>query len=1115
MRTSYCNEPDCNMANRQCQSESNDGGGLQTLQGRKSLEDNEFSESGTKRRTRSGKMQQESRLKKQRKSDEDETSYSIQQHDEEEDGGDSSGGGDNKNSDPSTQGDASASGEPELTTEELIARAKREYNKERKIIIRNVPPVTYEEVKEFIGGHSISNIVISKKSRHAIVTLMNGEDAEEIVEQLSGKQLLDTDVTVSLHPSDKMLCLTNLPEDCLEMEVHKLLLTYGPMEKFFLMRCEETGESKNYAIFEYCHNKEKSTCIKEGLNCQKYKNNLLACDFIEENLVASYDKLNSKCLLIDGLPKNFKDTAKLKDMFSTNQAPIYCQIVMKENESQECAIVEYATAEAAEATWKCMRDTEVETKKVAVSFCIPGSSAVSIYNKIVQQKEKVASPFQAGAVLNSIKSGLLPDPVFPNPSMMSNPLVKGLANQNPKLLEQFHQALQLLQKTYIHQTIMRNAKPVTGLLGPGPNVSFNPLMNSNMQLGLIILLALQMQGQRQQLFTGPLANQLNMLTSVGEQSNFQAVLKGQKPSLLGDPMTAQANILVQNLMSQMNKEPSSDDKKASAAKRQNQDVNPLPTGFNEGNAALPKPVKVPFTQTPVSDVQKIQNLNIQQLMALGQLMSTMQNSNNLQGLAANLNQGSDKNTSQTGAFISNQQQKSNWGGSPSMNIPSLANAIGKPGLLPSPNQKAGSSPGFGNFNQNMVAAANFMRNLQVLAAAQQMASNKGNTNSNQRTTPVSKDKTAMIGAGSLLGSPPVVSKSNSSSSFSAGRSGSLNSSYTSDNRSYSDTTSQRLSRGTYSYDTSKRSSLLNEPEASQSNQSSGSYVYDRMSSGYSTSRGTSSYNSQPRTGQYSSSYNYQTGNNVGSSSSLVPSTSLGTGTTSATTDYSSTIYNNQYGTTSNDQYYDNYSNYYDNQTYHSNYYDQNEGDDSDVYNSAKSQATTDYYNKDLANSYTHSGYSDNYTGSNATASTGQYEGIYSNYGNNTDSSTGYWGSSTNTYGTSSYSKGAYTNDTTSPSYQSSYSNYTSPTLSSTYGSTSNYGTSSYSSHYGTSTSTTSLTSPIGQKRSYSHLLPPPEASPEGAYVGQHSQGIGGHYADSYGKRKRYDTSVTAKGSSYY
>ncbi|XP_025913625.1 ribonucleoprotein PTB-binding 1 isoform X4 [Apteryx rowi] len=42
----------------------------------------------------------------------------------------------------------------------------------------------------------------------------------------------------------------------------------------------------------------------------------------------------------------------------------------------------------------------------------------------------------------------------------------------------------------------------------------------------------------------------------------------------------------------------------------------------------------------------------------------------------------------------------------------------------------------------------------------------------------------------------------------------------------------------------------------------------------------------------------------------------------------------------------------------------------------------------------------------------------------------------------------------------------------------------------------------GQKRAFSHLLPSPEPSPEGCYVGQHSQGLGGHYADSYLKRKR-------------
>ncbi|XP_078387430.1 ribonucleoprotein PTB-binding 1 [Cetorhinus maximus] len=43
---------------------------------------------------------------------------------------------------------------------------------------------------------------------------------------------------------------------------------------------------------------------------------------------------------------------------------------------------------------------------------------------------------------------------------------------------------------------------------------------------------------------------------------------------------------------------------------------------------------------------------------------------------------------------------------------------------------------------------------------------------------------------------------------------------------------------------------------------------------------------------------------------------------------------------------------------------------------------------------------------------------------------------------------------------------------------------------------------VGHKRGASHLIPSPEPSPEGGYIGQHSQGLGGHYADSYMKRKR-------------
>ncbi|XP_028842871.1 ribonucleoprotein PTB-binding 1 [Denticeps clupeoides] len=55
----------------------------------------------------------------------------------------------------------------------------------------------------------------------------------------------------------------------------------------------------------------------------------------------------------------------------------------------------------------------------------------------------------------------------------------------------------------------------------------------------------------------------------------------------------------------------------------------------------------------------------------------------------------------------------------------------------------------------------------------------------------------------------------------------------------------------------------------------------------------------------------------------------------------------------------------------------------------------------------------------------------------------------------------------------------------------------------TFTSEEGMKTPIGgQKRLFSRLIPSPEPSPEGGYVGQHSQGLGGHYADSYLKRKR-------------
>ena len=52
------------------------------------------------------------------------------------------------------------------------------------------------------------------------------------------------------------------------------------------------------------------------------------------------------------------------------------------------------------------------------------------------------------------------------------------------------------------------------------------------------------------------------------------------------------------------------------------------------------------------------------------------------------------------------------------------------------------------------------------------------------------------------------------------------------------------------------------------------------------------------------------------------------------------------------------------------------------------------------------------------------------------------------------------------------------------------------------TSISSTPSPVSLKRKAS-IPVSPEASPKGPYIGQHSQGLGGHYADSYWERKRF------------
>jgi len=70
----------------------------------------------------------------------------------------------------------------------------------------------------------------------AIVTLVHGEEAEEIVTDRVDCKLLDTVVEVSIHPTENLLCIAHLPFDMGDKKFIELVAQYGAIERAFLMR---------------------------------------------------------------------------------------------------------------------------------------------------------------------------------------------------------------------------------------------------------------------------------------------------------------------------------------------------------------------------------------------------------------------------------------------------------------------------------------------------------------------------------------------------------------------------------------------------------------------------------------------------------------------------------------------------------------------------------------------------------------------------------------------------------------------------------------------------------------------------------------------------------------
>ena len=77
----------------------------------------------------------------------------------------------------------------------------------------------------------------------AIVTLLRGEEAERVVKEFNGKEMLGTaEVMVTLFPHEAMLCVAHLPMNINDKEFKHMVEPYGAIEKCFLMKNHNTGK---------------------------------------------------------------------------------------------------------------------------------------------------------------------------------------------------------------------------------------------------------------------------------------------------------------------------------------------------------------------------------------------------------------------------------------------------------------------------------------------------------------------------------------------------------------------------------------------------------------------------------------------------------------------------------------------------------------------------------------------------------------------------------------------------------------------------------------------------------------------------------------------------------
>lgn len=76
---------------------------------------------------------------------------------------------------------------------------------------------------------------------------------------------------------------------------------------------------------EFAADIEQAKLIKSEFDWKVIEGQTLHADFVEESS-QTWERLQSRCLLITNMAEDFVDVSRLREMFGAVTSPVYCQV---------------------------------------------------------------------------------------------------------------------------------------------------------------------------------------------------------------------------------------------------------------------------------------------------------------------------------------------------------------------------------------------------------------------------------------------------------------------------------------------------------------------------------------------------------------------------------------------------------------------------------------------------------------------------------------------------------------------------------------------------------------------------------------------------------------------